>query len=493
MRKIEISLLTINALALLVFLGIRGRVPFVASHLLPPLAVVVALTQLAIEGYRWQMVPAYLVSAGSLFSMAMGGSGLIGPWSFMISVGLELSSLALGTVFPVFALPKPTGPFPIGTKTHHLTDRSRVETCGMPGEQPRELMIQIWYPADQRGPGVPYRSRSQTTLKTEQLTRVITHASAGVPLSRSSDRYPVVLYSGAWTGRRNHNLVQVEELASHGFVVVGIDHPYGSASTAFPDGRVVRAAVGDFLEGSTVEDVERSYSTVIRQLEIRSADARFVLDEIERLDKLDASGLLAGRLDTSRVGIFGYSFGGAVAAESCRQDGRFLAGADLDGNIFGEASSHGVEKPFLFVYGGLTMPPSASGSVPALARESCQNGDDMRRYVDNEDLRNVLRSLEEHGGYRLVLLGATHVHFCDSTLYSPLVARRQPGLIDPARARVLINDSLVRFFTQHLISPDLEPLSGLATYPDAQLDSWPRRLPAAHEALGIPRRTSSRA
>src|SRR5262249_43974891 len=208
---------------------------------------------------------------------------------------------------------------------------------------------QVWYPAEWAGPGRPYRTPAETEFKKRHLALVKTNAATGVPVASAQARYPVVIFSPAWTGRRNQNTVQAEELASHGFVVVGIDHPYGTDLTIFPDGRMARTTLGDFLDCATDETVQESVRTAEAQLRIRAADVCFVLDELERLDRSDLQDILTGRLDTSRVGIFGHSFGGAVAAEVCLIDARFQAGINLDGLIFGEPTRQRIGKPFLFL------------------------------------------------------------------------------------------------------------------------------------------------
>jgi hypothetical protein len=45
------------------------------------------------------------------------------------------------------ALPPATGPFAVGKVTVHWTDESRVEPLS-PSHEPRELMVDIWYPAE---------------------------------------------------------------------------------------------------------------------------------------------------------------------------------------------------------------------------------------------------------------------------------------------------------------------------------------------------------
>src|SRR5262249_26408442 len=149
------------------------------------------------------------------------------------------------------------------------------------------------------------------------------------------------------------------ELASYGFVVVGIDHPYGTELTILPDGRAVRTTLCDLLDYSDDEAVRSSIRKAEGELRVRAADVRFVLDALERLNQSDSEGPFSGRLDTGRVGIFGHSFGGAVAAEVCRTDSRFQAGINLDGLIFGESMTHPIGKPFMILADDTAIPTRA--------------------------------------------------------------------------------------------------------------------------------------
>src|SRR5581483_7569872 len=126
-----------------------------------------------------------------------------------------------------------------------------------------------------------YRTLAETPLTKIHLASVRTHAAPMVPVAGAEARYPIVLFSPSWTGRRGQNTVQAEELASHGFVVVGIDHPFATDLTVFPDGRHARTTLGEFLDYSTDEKFAASLQTAAAQLRVRVADARFVLDELE--------------------------------------------------------------------------------------------------------------------------------------------------------------------------------------------------------------------
>ena len=429
MRPLEIALWAVTAALLLWCLSHRAVPGWV--RVLPAVAFVLLASHILIEGARWHLGPVYLVTVYLFvtYTWPRVGAPEPGTWITITGFGLLVVAAVLGTLLPVFHLPKPTGPHPVGTVTLHLVDTARHDPRTNRADGRRELMVQLWYPAERAGPGCTYRTFAETTLKTQHLARVRTHAALGVPVATLPARHPVVLFSPAVNGRRNHNTVQAEELASHGFVVVGIDHPYDTDLVVFPDGRTARFA------GVAVTAEER--------LQTRVADARFVLDEIERLDRADAPGPFTGRFALSRVGIFGHSFGGAVAAELCLTDPRVAAGVNFDGTIYGEAAKRGYGKPFLFFYEDVP-PPTADDVASATGAARQELIESM------EDDHNIRRGLAEQHGQLITVRGTRHVNYCDSPLYSPLWRYARGGPISPARTMEIVNAYLLSFFRRQL-------------------------------------------
>ncbi len=466
MRPFEIALCVANA-PLLVWC-LWGRTLPGWARILPAAALGVMALQIVVEGVRWPIAPAYLATVYLFFTAVWPRLPALAPgrWTAVCAIVLLLAAAAMGTVLPVFELPKPTGPFPLGTTTLHLVDSAREETQGGPPGRRREVMIQIWYPAERSGPGQAYRSRADTSFVKEHLALVKTHAAAGVPVAAAQPRYPVVIFSPSWTGRRTQNTVQTEELASHGFVVVGIDHPYATEWTVFPDGRTIPTTLGEFPDCSTDESFAAEEPVLEEQLRTRVADVRFVLDELERLDRSDPDGRFTGRLDVSRVGVFGHSFGGVVAAEVCRDDPRVKAAANLDEPILGDAMTKGIGKPYMVLADDTHIPTDAelAAASPPVRRELA---------FDAENLRCMRSDLSEAGGYLGCIRGTHHLDFCDSPLYSPLKQLTHAGPIRPERAMEIINAYLVAFFQANLNGED-EPLleAPSSPYPEVEIERF---------------------
>jgi predicted dienelactone hydrolase len=464
MRPLEITLLLLSILVLTWCLAARGRPAWVRA--LASVALVIMVIQIVVEGRRWQMWPGYLVTVWLFLALICKRVTRPGFWTSLAGMGGSTVSAAMCTVLPVFEFPTPTGPYPVGTVTRHLIDPSREEISGPIRGARRELMVQFWYPADSHGPRKTYRSRGELSLFKEHLSLIMTNASAGIPVARSPGRYPVLIFDHSWAGRRDEDTFLVENLASHGYVVVGIDHPYSSKFTAFPDGRIIYSTLGEWMDFSSDEAMQASLRINETQAKIRVQDASFVLDTLERLDRFDPGGLFAAHLDTTRAGIVGFSFGGAVAAEACRLDPRFGACVDLDGCLFGESAKEGVERPFLVM--------SNDGSVTSSRHAAKSSGPKQRRLAFNSHAdRDVLHSFQINGGYAVNIKGVTHMNFCDAPLFIPIRRMNEAGPIDPRCAMRIINAFALSFFDQYLGMQPRRPLSRAAReYPEARLTTY---------------------
>src|SRR5260370_37406798 len=96
-----------------------------------------------------------------------------------------------------------------------------------------------------------------------------------------------------------------EDLASHGYVVVGFDAPYRTGLVVFPDGRVIARRPENNPELFSGEELTRIADKLLAAW---TADVAFVLDQLQRLNTSDPSGKFTCRLGMTRGGGFAHSF-----------------------------------------------------------------------------------------------------------------------------------------------------------------------------------------
>lgn len=332
-------------------------------------------------------------------------------------------------------LPALPGRAPVGTRVLRLVDRSRPDRSFRSGH--RELMVQLWYPAASGGAGfAPYLPLriARTIERTYHLpsgivARIRTHARSGAAVARGA--HPVLLYSPGSSEMRSDATALVEDLASEGFVVVAIDHTHEGQLVEFPDGRVVR---GTFVDTGPASN--------LRALRVRVADSRFVLDQLPLLDR---RGAFAGRLQLDRVGMLGFSLGGATAAATMLADPRLKAGADLDGSLYGQVAHTGLRRPFL-----LMLSP-----IPAAFKRRC--GARCRGLTEFAFFRRFY-SHSTGPRFAVELEHSGHESFEDSVWIKPQLARVDPavaarfdaGTIGAATAVATVSGYLTAFFDRYL-------------------------------------------
>jgi predicted dienelactone hydrolase len=432
------------------------------------LVVLVLAIHMGYEGPHWQLLPLYL--AALLLAVYAGSRRSWPRWSAVLAAVTCLLLVGLAVFFswlmPMFRLPKPSGQYVVGTRIFHLVDSNRDEENGPSPSGKRELIVQAWYPAEH--PSMlashlaAYQRRKEVTLRASYRSVLKTNSYFDAPV-RSGGPYPVVLYSPSWMGERTEGTFQMEELASHGFVVIGLDHTYFGGLVEFPDGRVADShnapQIGDFDH----TNIEEQWELGGKYVRIEAQDNIFVLNQLATMNQ-DPTSLWFHQLDMSRVGVMGFSIGGAVAEQTAYQDPRIKAALDIDGWTFGDVASHGLAKPLMFIY------EDKRGVLPASTQLTSRPlSDRMRWQFSVEDFAHVTDTLRLHGGFLLFIAGTHHVDFTDRSLLSPVRSLTGGGTLDPARAHAIINAYTLAFFS-HFLNGKREALLDASTAPFPEVE-----------------------
>jgi dienelactone hydrolase len=369
-------------------------------------------------------------------------------------------------------LPTPTGSFAVGRAIYDWTDDAKLDTLApVPGTK-RELLVWIWYPSAAgqsvaMDDYVPVQMRAGAgpaagplRLLTRDLSKVHTHSTRNSDVSLQQRSYPVVIMRAEASLEVWNYSTLAEDLASHGYVVVGFDAPYRTYSVVFPDGRVMRRTPENDPELCEDQEQVQRDRCANRLLTAWTANIVFVLDQLERLNASDASGKFTGRLDMTRVGVFGHSFGGAQAAQFCSQDSKCKAGIDVDGSLHGSVIQAGIHKPFMFLL-------SAQGDFSSSDAEIRQIW---------ADIQSVYDRLPADGRLRISIRGANHFFFSDdgALLKSHIVLRtlRMSGIvgIDGRRQLAVTAYCVHSFFDAYLKGTSVSRLNiSSPLYPEIQV------------------------
>ncbi|MES2391916.1 MAG: dienelactone hydrolase family protein [Acidobacteriota bacterium] len=368
-----------------------------------------------------------------------------------------------------YQLPAPTGPFAVGTRILNLTDAARREELSGDPAAKRELVVQVWYPAeDSANPIAQYKRWHETLPSTFYEALISTHSRVDAPIAHSGEPYPVLLYGNRWNGERTQNTELAEELASHGYVVVAVDRPYNSSRVLMADGQVIegkqdmRGPRGDAATAAEQIDFWN------RSLEVWAADDLFVLTWLVSLNA-DASAWPQGRLDTKNVGALGHSFGGAVAFRLCGMDARVKAAVNLDGWTFGALKQRTAAQTVMIFDEG-----SARDRRKELKQLPFPGSVDDQ--MDRADFAAVDSGLAKAGGYRMYVAGTQHMDFTDQPMLPPLHRGSFTGPIAAGAVDAILRQTVLAFFDQSLRgkrSALLEP--GQKTFPELTVETWPGR------------------
>lgn len=355
-------------------------------------------------------------------------------------------------------LPPPTGKYTVGTFLMFMVDSSRAELSRPNTDQVRRLNVQVWYPArpgskSASAPYVPEMREVRADLRRAEPKIVPTldslHAGASwsAPPMRGL-RFPLIVFSHGMNTARYFYTTLLQDLASHGFVIAAVDHPFWSITESFPDGSGVSSRESmtsrDQLTSDRIDGLMQGGVTTM------AGDQAFVAYHIAAADPR-----IRELVDMRRVGVMGHSMGGMAATEACWVYRVFKACASLDGLIWAhEGNSPAGEQPnqvartFLLLLSSQFLPPDLS---PAAAR--------YRRAWRDPRLCVLPRSRHNSASDLPLLRGTTPV----------------AGELDPGTASLAVRRAALLFFTAALSGSPAD--SATPRVPPAPADTLVRSIP----------------
>ncbi|MDR0268000.1 dienelactone hydrolase [Paenibacillus sp.] len=470
MRLFEILLLLNSAglLVIKIFFKKNNRMPLFIASVVGTLLLV---TQFMAEGYRDQLLFPYCITIAFLATSVYAFFRKNTAWKmprflsatlFTAAAASLLLTAGLLYVFPVFQLPKPTGTLKVGTQTFHFVDTDRKELFGEAPGGKRELMVQVWYPAQNTiGKPMPFIPGGDKVLKeepmsgtfgiprklTDYLKSISSHSYENAEVSGSNATYPLIILNHGYGSSKIFQTSQAENLASHGYIVASIDHTYSTFATVFPDGRTTTMKTDEELIG------EKKYRNKVGKM--WTDDVSFTLDQLERINSGGIQSKLYGKIDFGRVGAFGHSFGGAASYDSA-YDPRIKAGIDLDGSLY-RYDKEPLSKPFMFIFSEMGF-----DLYNKVREHYVYTDEELKAYgVTREQIEKDTREVEtqvghlehvaKHGGQILYIENMEHYNFADLQFLTPLFRQlKLTGKINPARSAFIVNAYTLDFFDKYL-------------------------------------------
>lgn len=446
MRLFEILLLAVVFISLLFRFFRFEKWPWL--HLFPWLTLLLGGYQLWFEDFRWQLIPLYFLAVFLIVASIpriKNPANLPAKWASYVLIFIGIIAFLLPTLLPVPVFPEPTGPYAVGTTQFFWINEDQEEVYAPKTGTARRVMVQVWYPAaldgsETKAPYLPDGVINAQALSStfgfppfflSQLALADSSAYLNPDLAACYEVWPVLVFSHGWRGMRYQNTAQMVELASQGYIVVAPEHAYGAVISVYPDGEIIYNKPEALPKGVSDEEYEKA-ARILGKSWI--SDLRFTLDQLEKLQSGEIPSMFTGHLDLEKLGMFGHSTGGGAVFETCWLDERCRA-------VFGE-------DPWLKPYDrqipetGINQP-----SIMMFSEDWWLTGD--------LNLAETLWDNQPEGAILSWVKGTEHYDFSDMPLYSPighLVGLKGP--IQPDREIILLNDYLLTFFNQHLLSAE---------------------------------------
>jgi len=249
----------------------------------------------------WAMLGVWtLISKKSNVNEYKAGHTVFNAIVSMLLVGMVVTP---ALIFPQSTLPKPTGKHEVATFTATYTDNNRIETFSKTGGN-RKVNVEFWFPKD------------------------------------SGNKYPLVVFSPGSFGTKGSNTSTFLELASNGYVVCSIDHPYHALVTSGADGQMVTMDSSFIQEVTGANNGKYDESTTFKLeqkwMQLRTADINFVLESVLAHAKEADSETVYQRIDPDKIGLMGHSLGGESSAQVARERSDIGAVINLDADLHGE-------------------------------------------------------------------------------------------------------------------------------------------------------------
>lgn len=377
--------------------------------------------------------------------------------------------------------PKPTGPYSVGSRYFYLIDKDRPDYISPNPDDYRAISLQVWYPAEP-GPndqpillsdrglieGYVHEGALDSTILTEWALKP-THSFLKARPAKTKTPFPVILYSAS--GVINANTLLSEELASHGYVVFAIGHPYWCEFYFDAEGNTtpldknneyykqlwkeegswqVLKAKKEITLAETLEvkpdlykQLNQAMPTEVSDLRLWGEDIAFVVEQLKEMNS--KTGFFKGVLDVNRIGVMGYSKGGAAAGQYClTADDRCKAGINLGGFMFGDIVEKNLTKPFMIME---HIEPWAPNGLP---------------------IGELFIERAESSAYMVAIRDALHGNFCDMTLAKKYI--KLEGIVGPIDGEKFLN--IMKYYVRNFFDKYVKEVPGTViedlstTYPE---------------------------
>lgn len=480
MNPLEISILT-GVFLLLVAVKIIPARKIELTFFFSGTNLILVLIICLLNGVYFQLIPAviliiWLILRG-IHLLKRPHETLLKTWVGKITFAfIFIFSLLLHVLFPLSKLPEPDGVFPVGVGSFIVSDKHRSEVITKDTADFRKFIVKVWYPARLTGKekkasylnnagdilasGIAGQTGKQKPSKFvhlffSYLENIKTHSYKEATLAMDKNKFPVLIFNHGLFGFAEQNTLQMEHLASNGYIVFSINHTYDALAVYFSENEIIPAK--DFRSETTnstnafqlitdlMEEVEpvafeknlleyfKTYPNSIDLMKYWNEDMNSLLQYLEQIDKSHMLHKFHNKLDLKNIGVFGMSMGGGAAVEFSLNNKQCKACVSLDGIYFADSLNNKMDIPFMVMERDFQY-----------SYHLKQN-----KYGFNDFL--IKRSTQPT--YKLQVKNSAHFNFTDANYLFPafrFVGTYMLGNANRQEVNDMMNMYLLSFFNKHL-------------------------------------------
>jgi pimeloyl-ACP methyl ester carboxylesterase len=447
MAIFEILLVTVSLL-LLVLLISKIQVKKQVLLIIISATVLIFILHFIFNVSRWQFYPIYIsvpIILGLLYIRKIKQIG--SRKLYLVTVNTFLTILIVVSLisvlaFPMYEIPVPSGDYLIGTTSFVIEDPSREELYS--DEEYRRFKIQLWYPAETvegkelapwlEGGNILSRALAKDNFlpgfALDHTVHISSNSYYDAPINETFEDYPIVVISHGWRGFRTLHTDFAEELASIGYIVVSIDHTYGSVATVFDDDDYA------YLNLDALPPREENPDFLDDAYQLVDTYAEDIINTLDFLEELnvDSNSLFYEHLNVDKIGLLGHSTGGGAGVNVALRDDRVKAVFGLDSWVEPNGLTNLSE--------GLSVPSEflRSGSW-----ETGENNQYLYTVIENSTYPSKLYQID----------GTTHYDFAMVYMYSPLTKYIGfTGSVESEELTLILKDVISDFFDHTLNESD---------------------------------------
>jgi hypothetical protein len=371
--------------------------------------IILFLFSILTFGIKYILILIYLLSSITLLALHIKNNR---------SVNIGIKKLILNLLFifiiftPVFIFPeyrplKPTGAYEVEKVSFTLTDLNRLETMTNHYKN-RKISIDLYHPND--------------------LNQI----------------YPLIIFSPGGISTKTSNESLYLNLASHGYVVISIDHTFHSLVSKI-EGKnywINPIYMNELNKENATLNKENSLALYQKWMTLRTEDINFVIEHI-LLAQTYGIVQLFNIIDMTKIGLMGHSLGGSAAICSGQENPLIQAVMALESPMLCSILDV-VSETFVIDDTNYPIPLFHIYSDSAFNRLS-----ELPQYKKNDLLLNT--NLEDI--FYLHISGSAHFSLTDLSLLSPFLTTVLNGFQtekDSKEILEIINETALNFFNTYL-------------------------------------------